>query len=69
MTTPPDLLVASEVAAILRVSESRLYQWRKETRDSGTEVGPPSFRVQGRVVWDSDELDGWIKAQRQQVAS
>jgi hypothetical protein len=58
------LLIASEVAAILRVEESTLYYWRKQTRDGGVQVGPRSFRVQGRVVWDSDDLDEYIRAQR-----
>ena len=58
------LLIASEVAEILRVEEPTLYRWRKETRDSGEQVGPPSFRVQGRVVWDSDELAAYIEQQR-----
>ena len=52
------LLVASEVAALLRVDPSTLYGWRA----SGT--GPRSFRLNGRVVWDADELAAWIEQQK-----
>lgn len=58
------LLIAAEVSAILRVEESTLYYWRKQTRDTGAQVGPRSFRVQGPVVWDSDDLDEYIRSQR-----
>lgn len=58
------LLIASEVSAILRVTEATLYRWRHETRETGVLVGPRSFPVQGRVVWDSDDLDEYIRSQR-----
>ncbi len=66
--TAVELLVATEVAAMLRVKESTVLDWRWQTLRTGRPVGPPSFRVQGRVVWDAAELEAWIAEQRQ-VAS
>lgn len=45
-----------EVATVLRVSPRTLYAWREEGG------GPPGFRVGRRLLFDRDEVKGWVRA-------
>ena len=51
------LLVAREVAGILRVSVSTVYEWAKRG-----EI--PAYRVDGTVRFEEREILEWIKARR-----
>lgn len=50
-------LTTAEVAAFIRRPEATLRYWRHVNE------GPPSFRLQGRVLYREDELLAWIEQQ------
>jgi hypothetical protein len=54
-----DLLTTAEVAAILRRPMGTLGQWR------WNKVGPPSFKLNGCVVYSRQKLEAWIEEQRE----
>jgi len=49
-----ELLTADEVAGVLKVPKSTLYQWSYQGE------GPPVVRVGRHLRYPSDLLDGWI---------
>jgi DNA-binding transcriptional MerR regulator len=53
-----DLLTTTEAAAVLRRPEETLRYWRWRG------LGPPSFKIGRRVVYDRSDLLGWIEDQR-----
>lgn len=61
--TRTEFLSLQEVAQKLGVTEKALYHWRYGG------VGPPSYRIGGRIKYRIDELEEWIKAQRSQGAA
>lgn len=55
----PRLLIASEVAEILRVKEDTLYSWRLRG------VGPPAIKLDsGAVRYPADQLQEWFAEQQ-----
>ena len=53
------LLLTTEASELLRMPEATLRYWRHMGE------GPPSFKIGRRVVYDADELQAWVEAQRQ----
>jgi DNA-binding transcriptional MerR regulator len=53
----PRLLTLSEVAERLRRPQATLRFWRHKG------IGPESFRVGGRVMYDADALERWLDDQ------
>lgn len=51
---PDDLLPLDAVAEELNVKRATLWDWRLRS------VGPPSFKLRGRVYYRRAELDAWI---------
>lgn len=51
------LLLADEVAALIRVEPMTLYTWRHR------EVGPRSFKVGRRVVYRESAVLAWLAEQ------
>jgi predicted DNA-binding transcriptional regulator AlpA len=52
------IILPPEVSEQTRIAEDTLKYWRY------TGTGPPWFKLGGRVVYDSDEVDAWIEQQR-----
>lgn len=52
-------ITPAEAARLLRRSIPTLERWRR------ARIGPPFYRVCGRVLYDSDDIDAWIEQQKQ----
>ncbi len=57
--TIPALLTLREVAEILRVPCSTLYQWR------GRGHGPRAYRVGRHLRYRAEDVDAWIAERRE----
>jgi predicted DNA-binding transcriptional regulator AlpA len=57
------LMTVAEVSELTTLAGSTLYDWRVK------KVGPRSFKLNGRVVYDEDDVRGWIEAQRAATAT
>lgn len=65
-----ELLTASEVADLLRVPLGTLYMWRSLGRDkNGLPLGPDSFKVGARVLYERSEVERWLAAQRETTSA
>jgi predicted DNA-binding transcriptional regulator AlpA len=53
------LITVAEFAELTTIAESTAYDWRARS------IGPLSFKLNGRVVYDLDDVTAWIAAQRQ----
>lgn len=53
-----DLLTLAEAAAVLRTPPATLRYWRY------LRTGPRSFKVGRHVVYDRNDVDDWLDAQR-----
>lgn len=51
-----DLLTPSEVAAFVRVHEDTLARWRRTTRETGAQAGPPFVMFGRQVRYPKKEL-------------
>jgi len=58
LSIPRVWLAEGEAADYLRLSVHSLRSWRSK----GT--GPDYFKIQGRVVYGKDVLDGWVQKHR-----
>ena len=63
-------LTTSEAADLLRRRPPTLERWRRQR------IGPPFYRINGRVAYDRDDIEAWLveqkraaKAARESVAS
>lgn len=54
------LLTIAEAAPLLRHSVSGV---RKMLRSRDARKRPPALRISGRILFDQDQLDAWIRAQ------
>jgi hypothetical protein len=54
----PIKLTTAELAEELNRSPETLVRWRR------TRKGPPYHRIQGRVLYDVDEVSEWLNRQR-----
>lgn len=61
MTAEDQLLTVKDVAALTHIGVSTLHTWRHRG------VGPPSFKLVGRVVYRESELLAWITDQAEQT--
>lgn len=52
------LISASEIAAGTGISVNTWRHWHKN------KIGPPAYKLNGRVVYDPAEVDAWIRARR-----
>jgi hypothetical protein len=50
---------AAEAGKILNRSVVSLERWRR------LRIGPPYYRVAGRILYDRNEVVAWVEAQRQ----
>jgi excisionase family DNA binding protein len=48
-----EFLTKTEVAKLLKVSESTIDRWRKE--------GMPSIKVQRKVLFKQDDVEKWLQ--------
>ncbi len=55
-----EILTTEEVAELLRISPNRVLLLARRG-------DIPFFRVDGRIRFDAEEIEGWIKARRQPV--
>jgi excisionase family DNA binding protein len=55
-TSRTELLTVDDVAAVLKVPKSTLYQWSYQGD------GPPVVRVGRHLRYPSDRLDSWIES-------
>lgn len=55
-----DVLTADELAELLRISPSRVLLLARRG-------DVPFFRIDGRIRFDAEDIESWIKAQRQAV--
>lgn len=54
------LITAAEVEAKTTITRSTLWSWRSRRK-----VGVPlGFKLAGRLVYDEDEVEAWVAAQR-----
>ncbi len=60
-STLPRLLSIHDVADILGVSVSRIYQWRTQGRD---DLLPPAFPVGRQLRWHPDDVNAWLRLRR-----
>jgi hypothetical protein len=51
-------LTTTELAAELKRAPETIMRWRR------LRVGPPFLRLQGRVLYDRQQVDAWLKAQQ-----
>jgi hypothetical protein len=58
MTLLAKKLSTAELAAELGRSPETIIRWRRLRQ------GPPYLRVQGRVLYDADEVQAWLTQQR-----
>ena len=58
-STESPYLTISEAAAYLRIAMPTLRSWRARGQ------GPPSLLAGGRVLYDSAELDAWLRSERE----
>lgn len=56
--TADRLLPLAVVAERLGASRETLWSWRRD------EVGPPSYKIRGLVVYSERELNAWIDEQK-----
>lgn len=64
MTTPArNTLTARELAGRLNRSVETLQRWRR------LRIGPPYFRICGRVVYDPGDVARWLDEQKQATSS
>ena len=61
MSTTPTLLTVEEVAAQLRVPAATVRYWRHQG------VGPKSFKVGRRVLFDAADVRDWLLAQKEEA--
>lgn len=54
-------LTASEVSERTTLAPNTLYGWRARG------IGPRSYRLGRRVVWDEDELNEWLRQQQDET--
>jgi len=54
----PDTITPREAAALLKRSVVTLERWRR------VRIGPPFYRVCGRVLYSSAAIATWIESQR-----
>ena len=54
---PDDLLSPAEVAELLGICLSTVYNWRTK------HIGPVGFRVGNRVRYRRSDVDAWVAAQ------
>lgn len=54
-------LTTAELAAELKRSPETVMRWRR------LRVGPPFMRVQGRVLYDREQVEKWLAAQSSQA--
>lgn len=63
MNDHPHLMTAEEAAAVLRVSERRLSDWRKRS------YGPPWIRVGKGALYPAAELRSWLASRAEAGAA
>lgn len=49
-----EYLTKTEIAKLLKVSESTIDRWRKE--------GMPSIKIQRKVLFNQDEVEQWLNS-------
>jgi predicted DNA-binding transcriptional regulator AlpA len=54
MTILGELLKAKDCARTLGISERTLFRWRSSL------IGPPFFRVEGRIYYNRSDIDQWM---------
>lgn len=62
MTTNQRMLTRREAAAFLRVKPLTLWRWRKKG------YGPRPFKVGGRMLYDMECLEDFLRAARHDTA-
>ena len=60
-----ELLTPPEVAALLRVSEWTLKNWRRKER----RAGPPFIEVEGLIRYRRGDLAGWLDHAESQASA
>jgi hypothetical protein len=55
---PDQMAEPAEVAAYYRKSEKTLANWRS------AEIGPPWYKVNGRVLYDWADVRAWLSGRR-----
>jgi hypothetical protein len=67
-----DYLFVDEVSALTRIPVDTLRYWRmlrqqrlRRGEAIGTDLGPPSLKMGGRVKYRKSDLDAWIREQEQ----
>ena len=58
-----DLLTERELAPIIKRSTATLTRWRR------TRCGPPWIQVNGRVLYDRNAVEAWLRAQSIQTGA
>ncbi|MGH8074970.1 MAG: helix-turn-helix domain-containing protein [Lysobacter sp.] len=51
-------LTTKELASELKRSPETLLRWRRQR------IGPPYLRVQGRVLYDRNQVEAWLASQQ-----
>ena len=54
------LLSTKEVAKMLRMKADTVAKWRKQDK------GPPYYDIEGKILYDADELMKWLKERREE---
>lgn len=62
MSTLPTFLTADELADVLRCQPEKVYRL-------AARGGLPSYKVEGRRLFDKDEIAGWLKTRRDALRS
>ena len=57
----PQKLTTEEIASELKRSPATLRRWRR------LRVGPPYIRMQGRVLYDRQNVESWLQSQSVQA--
>lgn len=58
MQTTPNVITPRDTAALLNRSIPTLERWRR------LRIGPPFFRLCGRVLYDTADVTAWIEEQK-----
>lgn len=65
MTAGKTLIPSAKVREILGISESTLYRYQRQARMQF----PKPFRLNGRLLWDADEVHAFIETLRDDSAA
>jgi len=62
-------LTAAEVAQMIGVSRSALYNWRAAGLNGGVNPGPPSFKIGAKIAYELVAVEQWLEQQKAATGS